>query len=71
MVVHASAVFLGLIVFFVIGLIHDILEISVVKIKEGLSMRIKITIILATGLKSILYSVWTVGANFMAGALLA
>ena len=71
MAVNVSALILGLLAFFVIGLTHDILEISGVKIKEDLSMRTKRMIILAICLKSILYSVWTMGANFIAGALLA
>lgn len=58
---------LGLIVYAAIGLFHDTLEIRSVKNKEEMSMKPKAI----TFTKSVLLSVWTVGANFLAGALLA
>jgi len=61
--------FLGLIVYASIGLIHDL----VVSIKkEVMPMKTKASNAFMSCAKSILFSVWTVGANFLAGgALLA
>ena len=62
---------LGLIVYILIGLIHDFSANIFSCIKEGLPMKTKAKKVLVAVSKSILNSVWTVGANLLAGALLA
>jgi hypothetical protein len=62
---------LGFIVYIVIGLFHDILEVESVKNKEGMSMKTKANVILVACAKYILLSVWTVSTNYLAGTLLA
>lgn len=65
------AIVLGLIVYILIGLAHDFLPKFFSCYKEGLSMKTKAIRALVAVSKSILSSVWTVGANLLAGALLA
>jgi hypothetical protein len=58
-------------VYAIIGLIHDITEVLALNHKEGLPMKTKAIIFSATCVNSLLLSVWTMGANLLAGALLA
>lgn len=62
---------LGLIVFILIGLIHDFITQVCSINREGLPMKTKMKKAFVAITKSILNSVWTVGANLLAGALLA
>jgi hypothetical protein len=64
---NAPTVVVVFIVYASIGLIHDWIFLSVLEKKEELPMKIKTSIVC---LKSVLFSVWTMGANFLAGALL-
>lgn len=61
---------LGLIVYILIGLLHDILS-NVVLIKGVLPMKTKVKEFFIVCSKSILLSIWTMSANLLAGALLA
>lgn len=61
---------LGIIVYATVGLIHDIIVVFGLNDKEQFTMKTKTSIFPATCVKSILFSVWTVGAYFMAGTLL-
>ena len=65
------AIVLGLIVYILIGATHDYLFGSCTSTEEGLSMKTKAKKVLVAALISVLMSVWTVGANLLAGALLA
>ena len=66
-----AAIILVLIVYMLIGILHDwITEVNQDN-KEALPMKTKSKNLCATTIKSILNSVWTVGANLLAGALLA
>ena len=57
-------------VYILIGLIHDIFS-NIVLIKGVLPMETKVKEFFITCSKSILYSIWTMSANLLAGALLA
>ena len=61
---------LGFMVYILIGLMYDICS-KTVLIKEVLPMKTKVKEVFNTCSKSILYSIWTMGANLLAGALLA
>lgn len=61
---------LGLIVYILIGFVHDLFPKLFACHKEELPMKTKVIRALVAVSKSILYSVWTVGANLLAGALL-
>lgn len=61
---------LGLIVYILIGMIRDNLTEVDEKHKEGLPMKTKMKRVFVATVKSILNSVWTVGTNLLAGALL-
>ena len=61
---------LVLIVYILIGLICDFIKEINSNNKEELSMKTKMKKVIVTTVKSILNSVWTVGANLLAGALL-
>ena len=61
---------LGLIAYILIGMIRDNLTEVDEKYKEGLPMKTKMKKVFVATVKSILNSVWTVGANLLAGALL-
>lgn len=65
------AIVLGLIVYILIGVTHDCFFRSHTSTEEGFSMKTKAKKVLVAALKSVLTSVWTVGANLLAGALLA
>lgn len=62
---------LGFIVYVLIGLAHDLFPKFFACHKEELPMKTKVIRALIAVAKSILNSVWTVGANLLAGALLA
>jgi len=64
-------VVLGLIVYILIGLLHDCFEKNGLENKEELPMKTKTKYYFSICSKSILLSVWTMSANLMAGALLA
>ncbi len=61
---------LGLIAYILIGMIRDNLTEVDENYKEGLPMKTKMKKVFVATVKSILNSVWTVGANLLAGALL-
>ena len=61
---------LGLIAYILIGMICDNLTEVDENYKEGLPMKTKMKKVFVATVKSILNSVWTVGANLLAGALL-
>lgn len=61
---------LGLIAYILIGMIRDNLTEVDGNYKEGLPMKTKMKKVFVATVKSILNSVWTVGANLLAGALL-
>lgn len=61
---------LGLIVYILTGLVHDIIEKVCSSNKDGLSMKTKMKKAFVAITSSILNSVWTVGANLLAAALL-
>lgn len=61
---------LGLIAYILIGMIRDNLTEVDENYREGLPMKTKMKKIFVATVKSILNSVWTVGANLLAGALL-
>lgn len=65
------AIVLGLIIYILIGLAHDLFSEFFACRKEVLPMKTKAIRALVAVLNSILNSVWTVGANLLAGALLA
>lgn len=60
---------LGLIVYILIGILCDFLKEVSTDNKEEMLMKTRTKKVVAT-VKSILNSVWTVGANLLAGALL-
>ncbi len=62
---------LGLIVYILIGLLHDCYEKNGLGNKEGLLMKTKVKTYFSICSKFILLSVWTMGTNLMASALLA
>lgn len=64
------ALVLGLIAFIVIGLIRDFLTEVWTEHKEELPMNTKMKTKFAATVKSVLNSVWTMGANLLASALL-
>jgi uncharacterized membrane protein YjgN (DUF898 family) len=64
-------VVLGLIAYILIGLLHDCFEKNGLENKEGLPMKTNAKTYFSICSKSILLSVWTMGANLMASALLA
>ena len=61
---------LGLIAYILIGILRDNLTEVEENYKEGLPMKTKMKKVFVATVKSILNSVWTVGANLLAGALL-
>lgn len=61
---------LGLIAYILIGMIRDNLTEVDENYKEGLPMKTKMKKVFVATVKSILNSVWTVGANLLAGTLL-
>lgn len=61
---------LGLIAYILIGILRDYLTEVDENYKEGLPMKTKMKKVFVATVKSILNSVWTVGANLLAGALL-
>lgn len=61
---------LGLIAYILIGMIRDNLTEVDENYKEGLPMKTKMKKVFVATVKSILNSVWTMGANLLAGALL-
>lgn len=63
------SIVLALMVFILIGLLHDLLKESCLSEKEGLLMKTKTKKIFAA-IISILNSVWTVCANLLTEALL-
>lgn len=64
-------VVLGLIVYILIGFLFDCLKMNGLKNKEELPMKTKTKYYFSVCFKSILFSVWTMGANLMASALQA
>lgn len=64
-------VVLGLIVYILLGLLHDCPEKSGLRNEEELSMKTKAKKIFSICSESILLSLWTMSANLMASALLA
>ena len=67
---QCSVIVLVFIVFVLIGLMHDFLVGVNSKNKEELLMKTKMKKVFVATAKSILNSLWTVGANLLAGALL-
>jgi len=65
-----SALVLGVVVYVAIDLIDDFLVMFGLNDKGDLPMKTKAVNYLAVCVKSVLFSVWTMGANLMAGALL-
>lgn len=61
---------LGLIAYILIGITRDYLTEVDENYKEGLPMKTKMKKVFVATVRSILNSVWTVGANLLAGALL-
>ena len=61
---------LGSIVYILFGLIHDIMSNRNTTNLEGLPMKTKMKKAFAAIISSIANSVWTVGANLLAGVLL-
>lgn len=61
---------LGLIAYILIGILRDYLTEVDENYKEGLPMKTKMKKVFVATVKSILNSVWTMGANLLAGALL-
>ncbi len=61
---------LGLIAYILIGILRDYLSEVDENYKEGLPMKTKMKKVFVATVKSILNSVWTMGANLLAGALL-
>ena len=61
---------LGLIAYILIGILRDYLTEVDENCKEGLPMKTKMKKVFVATVKSILNSVWTMGANLLAGALL-
>ncbi len=61
---------LGLIAYILIGILRDYLTEVDENYKEGLPMKTKMKKVFVATVKSILNSVWTMGANILAGALL-
>ena len=66
-----TAIVLGLIVYTLTGLIRDCITEAKLDNKEALPMKTKMKKAFVTIVSSVLNSVWTVGANLLAGALLA
>lgn len=67
-----SAVVLVIIIYIIIGLLHDFLFQSTISTnKEGLPMKTKFKNFFTTCFKSIISSAWTMYANLSSGALLA
>lgn len=66
-----NAIVLGLIVLYILlGLLNDFIKNKIQITRRNLSMKTKITKIIATFTMSICNSIWTMGANFLANALL-
>lgn len=61
---------LGLIAYILIGILRDYLTEVDENYKEGLPMKTKMKKVFVATVRSILNSVWTMGANLLAGALL-
>ena len=61
---------LGLIAYILIGILRDYLTEVDENNKEGLPMKTKMKKVFVATVKSILNSVWTMGTNLLAGALL-
>ena len=61
---------LGLIAYILIGITRDYLTEVDENYKEGLPMKTKMKKVFVATVRSILNSVWTMGANLLAGALL-
>lgn len=66
-----NAMVLGLIVLYILlGILNDFIKNKIQITRRNLSMKTKITNIIATLIMSICNSIWTMGANFLANALL-
>ena len=65
-----TAIVLGLIVYTLTGLIRDCITEAKLDNKEALPMKTKMKKAFVTIVSSVLNSVWTVGANLLAGVLL-
>ena len=66
-----NAIVLGLIVLYILlGILNDLIKSKIQITRRKLSMKTKITNIIATFIMSICNSIWTMGANFLADALL-
>jgi len=61
---------LGLIAYILVGILRDYLTEVNENYKEGLPMKTKMKKVFVATVESILNSVWTMGANLLAGALL-
>ena len=61
---------LVLIVYILIGIMRDFMTEVCIDSKEELLMKTKMKKVIIATVKSVLNSVWTVGANLLAGALL-
>ena len=61
---------LGLIVYILIGILSDYITRVDGNYKEGMPMKTKMKKVFVVAIKSILNSVWTMGTNLLAGALL-
>lgn len=61
---------LVLIVYILIGLMRDCMTDACIDSKEELPMKTKMKKVIIATVESVLNSVWTVGANLLAGALL-
>lgn len=68
---NALVLVLGLIVYILIGLLNNATSEFVSILKGGLPMKTKVQKVFIVCSKSMLISVWTMGANLLAGALLA
>lgn len=66
-----TTIVLVLIVYMLTGLIRDCITAAKLDIKEALPMKAKMKQVFVTFVSSVLNSVWTVGTNLLAGALLA
>lgn len=66
-----TAIVLVLIVYMLTGLIRDYITEANLHNKEAMLMKTKMKKEFVTTIKSVLNSIWTVGANLLAGALLA
>ena len=65
-----TTIVLVLIVYMLTGLIRDYITMAKLDNREALPMKTKMKQVFVTFVSSVLNSVWTVGANLLAGALL-